>query len=207
MQRQVWISDRIKSMNESIYYNVDTLHEAISANKQVRFHYYQWTVNKEMKLRKDGAWYSVSPWGLMWDHENYYLVAFDANEQKIKHYRVDKMVSIQTLDVERIGDEEYKAFNLPQYTKSLFGMFSGEPMKVTLEGRNDLVGVVIDRFGKDIPITLKDDEHFTVQVNVAISRQFLGWVFAIGDGLRIIAPESVVGQMREEVKRLQKVYT
>ena len=105
-------------MNESIYYNVDTLHEAISANKQVRFHYYQWTVNKEMKLRKDGAWYSVSPWGLMWDHENYYLVAFDANEQKIKHYRVDKMVSIQTLDVERIGDEEYKAFNLPQYIRS-----------------------------------------------------------------------------------------
>jgi predicted DNA-binding transcriptional regulator YafY len=207
LQRQVFISDRIKTMNESIYYNVDTLHEAISANKQVRFHYYQWTVNKEMKLRKDGAWYAVSPWGLMWDDENYYLVAFDEKEQKIKHYRVDKMVGLQTLDEERVGSKEYKEFNLPKYTKSLFGMYGGEPTKVTLEGQNDYVGVVIDRFGKDIPITKKDNEHFTVQVNVAVSRQFFGWVFAIGEGLKIIAPEGVVQQMREEVTRLQQIYS
>lgn len=207
LQRQVIISGRIKTMNERIYYNVDTLHEAINSNKQVRFHYFQWTVNKEMKLRKDGAWYAVSPWGLMWDDENYYLVAFDANEQKIKHYRVDKMVSLQPLDAERVGSKEFKEFNLPKYTKSLFGMYGGEPTKVTLEGRNDLVGVVIDRFGKDIPITKKDDEHFTVQVNVAVSRQFLGWMFAIGEGLRITAPEPVVAQMREELTKHLEAYT
>ena len=160
-----------------------------------------------MKLRKDGAWYAVSPWGLMWDDENYYLVAFDANEQKIKHYRVDKMVSLQPLDAERVGSKEFKEFNLPKYTKSLFGMYGGEPTKVTLEGRNDLVGVVIDRFGKDIPITKKDDEHFTVQVNVAVSRQFLGWMFAIGEGLRITAPEPVVAQMREELTKHLEAYT
>jgi len=206
LQRQVFISGRIKTMNERIYYNVDTLHEAINANKQVRFHYYQWTVNKEMKLRKNGDWYDVSPWGLMWDDENYYLVAFDAKDQKIKHYRVDKMVSLQTLDKGRIGGKAYKEFNLPKYTKSLFGMFGGELTNVTLEGRNDVVGVVIDRFGKDIPITIKDEDHFSVRVNVAVSRQFLGWVFAIGEGLKITEPENVVEQMREEVKRLQHIY-
>ena len=207
LQRQVWISGRIKTMNERIYYNVDTLHEAISANKQVRFHYYQWNVKKEMELRKGGAWYQVSPWGLIWDDENYYLIAFDAEDQKIKHYRVDKMIHLQTLEDERIGSKEYTAFNLPKYTKSLFGMFTGEAATVSLEGRNDLVGVVVDRFGKDTTIQKKDDDHFLAQVNVAVSRQFLGWVFAIGDGLKITAPESVVEQMRAEAKRLQDMYS
>jgi len=207
LQRQVFISGRIKSMNESIYYNVDTLHEAIGANRQVRFRYYQWNTKKEMEFRRNGAWYVVSPWGLMWDDENYYLVAYDAEDQKIKHYRVDKMVKLQTLEQERIGGDAFQEFDLPKYTKSLFGMYGGEPTTVTLEGRNDLVGVVIDRFGKDVTISKKDDEHFTAQVNVAVSRQFLGWVFAIGNGLKITAPESVVEQMREEVGRLQQIYS
>ena len=207
LQRQVWISGRIKTMNESIYYNVDILHEAINSNKQVKFHYYQWNTEKKMELRKSGAWYIVSPWGLMWDDENYYLVAFDADENMIKHYRVDKMIHLQALDVDRLGRKEFKEFDLPKYTKSLFGMFSGEPTSVTLEGKNDLIGVVIDRFGKDIPIQRKNDEFFLAHVNVAVSRQFFAWVFAIGNGLKIVAPECVVEQMRKEVAWLQQHYS
>lgn len=142
----------------------------------------------------------------MWDDENYYLVAFDAEDQKIKHYRIDKMLSLKIIDADRVGNKEYREFNLPKYTKSLFGMFSGEPTAVTLEGRNDLVGVVIDRFGKDIPITPIDNGRFRAQVNVAVSRQFLGWVLAIGEGIRIVSPECVVEQMREEAIRLQHEY-
>ena len=206
LQRQVWISDRVKSVNERVYYSVDTLHEAINRQKQVRFHYYRWNVNKQPELRRDGAWYVVSPWGLIWDDENYYLVAYDAEDRQIKHYRVDKMLDIEITDEDRIGNREYREFNLPKYTKSLFGMFGGDPVTVTLEGKSDLVGVVIDRFGKDTVILKKDGDRFRAQISVAVSRQFLGWVFAIGDGLKIVAPESVVGQMRDEVRRLQKEY-
>ena len=206
LQRQVLISDRIKTMNESIYYSVDTLHEAINTGRQVRFHYYQWNIRKEMTLRKNGTWYTVSPWSLMWDDENYYLVAFDAEDQKIKHYRVDKMLHLSVVDREREGKEQFLSFSLPKYTKSLFGMYGGELTEVTIEGRNDLVGVMIDRFGKDIPIRVKDAEHFTARVSVAVSRQFLGWMFAMGDGLRITAPDSVVQMMADETEQILRIY-
>lgn len=206
LHRQVVISGRIKTMNESIYYNVDKLHEAISADSQIRFKYYQWNVRKEMELRKDGAWYQISPWGLMWDDENYYLVGFDAGDGKIKHYRVDKMLRIALTEEKREGKEQFKAFNMPRYTKSLFGMYGGEETSVTLEARNDMVGVLIDRFGKDIFIIPAGEDHFKTTVNVAVSNQFLGWIIALGDGVKIVSPDSVVEQMKSEIFRLTKQY-
>mgnify|MGYP002621442120 CR=1 FL=1 len=206
LQRQVVISGRIKTMNESIYYNVDKLHEAIGAGCQIRFKYYQWNAQKQMELRRDGAWYQVSPWGLMWDDENYYLVAYDAEDDKIKHYRVDKMLRISVTDEKRKGQKQFKAFNMPRYTKSLFGMYGGEETSVTIEARNDMVGVMIDRFGKDIFIVPVDEEHFKTVVNVAVSNQFLGWIMALGDGVKIVSPDAVVEQMKAEIKRLAEQY-
>ena len=206
LHRQVVIAGRIKSMNESIYYNVDKLHEAIGVDSQIRFKYYQWNVEKEMELRKGGAWYQISPWGLMWDDENYYLVGYDDGDGKIKHYRVDKMLRISVTDDRREGKEPFKAFNMPRYTKSLFGMYGGEEARVTIEAENSMVGVLIDRFGKDIFIVPVDENHFQTVVNVAVSNQFLGWIMALGDGIKIIAPDSVVKKMKAEIKRLSEQY-
>ena len=206
LQRQVFITGRIKTMNESIYYNVDRLHEAIATDSQIRFKYFQWNVNKEMELRRDGQWYQTSPWGLMWDDENYYLVAYNSEDGKIRHYRVDKMLNISTVDERREGKEEFKAFDLPHYTRSLFGMFGGEEKKVTIEATNDMVGVMIDRFGKDIFIIPVDDDHFSITVNVAVSNQFLGWIMALGEDVKITGPADVVERMRENAKRLAEQY-
>ncbi len=206
LQRQVVISGRVKAMNESIYYNVDKLHEAIGAGCQIRFKYYQWNVDKQMELRKNGDWYQVSPWALMWDDEYYYLVAFDAGDGKIKHYRVDKMLSISVTKEKRLGQEQFKRFDMPRYTKSLFGMYGGEQVKVMLEARNDMVGVIIDRFGKDILIAPVDSERFRVNVDVSMSNQFLGWIMAVGDGVKIVGPDKVVEKMRAEVRRLAEQY-
>lgn len=206
LQRQVIISGRIKAMNESIYYNVDKLHQAIGTDCQIRFRYFRWNINKEMELRKDGAWYQVSPWALMWDDENYYLVGYDAEDGKIKHYRVDKMWRISVADRKREGKEQFKAFNMPRYTKSLFGMFGGEEVKVTLEAENGMVGILLDRFGKDIPIKPVDADHFRTSVVVAVSSQFLGWIMALGDGVKIIGPDKVVARMKEEIRRISKMY-
>lgn len=206
LQRQVIISGRIKAMNESIYYNVDKLHEVIGTDRQIRFKYFRWNINKEMELRKDGAWYQVSPWALMWDDENYYLVGYDAEDGKIKHYRVDKMWRISVADRRREGKEQFRAFNMPRYTKSLFGMFGGEEVKVTLEAENGMVGILLDRFGKDIPVKPVDADHFRTSVVVAVSSQFLGWIMALGDGVKIIGPDKVVARMKEEIRLISQMY-
>ena len=206
LHRQVIITGRVKSMNESIYYNIDKLHAAINADTQIRFQYYQWNVKREMALRRGGAYYQASPWCLIWDNENYYLVAYDADDDRIKHYRVDKMLRIRATDDPRQGKERFQAFDMARYAKSLFGMYGGEETAVTLEGENRLVGVVIDRFGKDIALVSVDGDHFEASVNVAVSPQFFGWVMGLGGGVRITGPEPVVRRMREEVKKLAEQY-
>ena len=170
---------------------MDKLHDAIGRDRQIRFQYYRWNIKKEMELRKEGSWYVVSPWGLMWDDENYYLVAFDAAESKIKHYRVDKMLKISILGERRQGRAEFQAFDLPRYTRSLFGMYGGEETKVTMEAKNEMVGVLIDRFGKDTMLIPDGEEHFVFTVPVAVSPMFLSWVIGFGANAKILFPQSV----------------
>ena len=206
LQRQVLIAGRVKTMNESIYYNVDKLHTALSQGRQIRFKYFQWNVDKQEALRRGGAWYCVSPWHLRWDDENYYLIAYDAAFGQLRHYRVDKMKNIVITDEPREGEEVLKNFDPTIYTNRLFGMYGGEIARVTLEGENAKVGLVIDRFGKNVPILRQDAEHFAAHVEVAVSPQFLGWIASLGGALRITAPESVVQSMRELVKTLSAQY-
>lgn len=206
LQRQVYVSGRIKTMNESIYYTVDAIHNAISENRKIRFQYFQWNVKKEMELRHNGNWYHISPWGLSWDHENYYLVGYDSEAGKIKHYRVDKMLHIQMSEEKREGKEHFKKLDMADYAKKSFGMFGGTEQKVKLRVANHLAGVMIDRFGKDVMMIPENEDYFTVNVDIHVSNQFLGWIFSLGEGVKILAPENVVEQMNREIDRLVKQY-
>ena len=206
LQRQVYTTERIKTGNEGIYYNVDSIHSAIASNVQITFQYFNWDVQKKQVLRKDGALYKVSPWALSWDDENYYLVAYDNEEEKIKHFRVDKMLHIDLADDKREGSQKFKAFDMGAYAKKMFGMFGGEEEMVKILCKNELAGVIIDRFGKEIAMVKADEEHFYINVKVAVSRQFLSWVMALGDGAKIVGPERVVEKVKEEVQRLVKQY-
>lgn len=206
LQRQVYVSGRIKTMNESIYYTVDAIHNAISENRKIRFQYFQWNVKKEMELRHGGAYYHISPWGLSWDDENYYLVGYDSEAGKIKHYRVDKMLHIQTSEEKREGREHFKKLDMADYAKKSFGMFRGKEQQVKLSVENSLAGVIIDRFGKDVMLIPSDGEHFTVVVDVHVSKQFLGWIISLGEGVKIIGPDEVVDQVKGEIDRLIRQY-
>lgn len=206
LQRQVYVSGRIKTMNESIYYTVDAIHSAISRNRKIIFQYFQWNVKKEMVLRHEGAFYKISPWGLAWDHENYYLIGYDGEARMIKHYRVDKMLRLQMSEEEREGGEYFSDMNMADYTKKNFGMFGGQEEQVRLLVNNRLAGVMIDRFGKDVMMIPADEEHFTVHVDVVVSSQFISWVFALGEDAKITGPDYVVEKVKDEIKRLGRQY-
>lgn len=206
LQRQVVISGRIKTPNKLVYNNVDTIYSAIADSKQITFHYFQWDIKGNQVLRHDGALYQVSPWCLMWDDEYYYLVAYDSEADKIKHYRVDKLKDLDVVEVKREGQKAFKNFDMAKYSKAVFGMFGGEEACVTLECCNDKVGIIIDRFGMDVTRIPKDENTFSVHVNVIPSNQFLGWIMSLGEGVKITGPYTVVQKMQDEVRRLTAQY-
>lgn len=206
LHRQVILSGRVKTMNKSVMINVDQLHMAIGSDMQIRFHYFQWNVKKEMVFRRDGAWYEISPWALLCEDGNYYLVGYDAQADKMKHYRVDKMKDISLIsDRKREGREVFDKIDLPSYSRSHFGMYGGEEVRVTLRCRNDMAGAIIDRFGKEVSLIPADEGHFTVSINVRSSDHFIGWVISLG-GVTVTAPQKVVDLMRDTAKRLSGQY-
>lgn len=130
----------------------------------------------------------------------------DSEAARIKHYRVDKMLHIQMTDEMREGKEHFKKLNMADYTRKSFGMFGGKEQQVKLLVENGLAGVMIDRFGKDIMMIPADQDHFSVNVEVRVSGQFMGWIISLGEGVKIIAPGEVVEQMKAEIARLRRQY-
>jgi predicted DNA-binding transcriptional regulator YafY len=206
LNRQVYVTNRIKSMNESIYYNVDEIHSGIAHNKKIRFRYFEYTIAKERSFRKDGEFYEVSPYALTWDDENYYIVAYDSDAEIIKHYRVDKMTDISTTDEERDGKEHFESLDMGTYAKKVFGMFSGKEQTVRLRVANYLVGAILDRFGKDIFIVPDGEDHFTVSVDVIVSPQFFGWISGFGPDVVITGPNEVVDEMSRHISAINGQY-
>lgn len=206
LDRQVVVQGRVKTMNESIYYYVDDVHRAIAENKQISFEYMKWNIDKKMEKHREEP-YVVSPWAMTWDDENYYLIAYDHDAGHIKHFRVDKMKSIHVLDDKREGLEEFKVFNLAKYSKMSFGMFGGEPTRVKIAFENDMVGIFIDRFGKDINIHSSKRKGWSeIDVDVALSDIFLGWIFALGPKVQILGPKEVVKKFHTEILERVKIY-
>nr|WP_330361241.1 WYL domain-containing protein [Lachnobacterium bovis] len=203
LQRQVIINDRVKSMNESVFYNVDEVYTAINENKKIRFKYYKWDINKKLIARKGGDWFELSPWGLTWADENYYMIAYDEWDGNVKTYRVDKMMRISILDEKREGQKEFKAFDMSKLSKTTFGMYGGHKKRVKIQFENSMCGVFLDRFGKeDINFKPIGENWSEFSVEVSVSQHFFGWLFGMGPKVRLVGPDDVV----EELKEYGKAY-
>ena len=206
LHRQVVVTNRNKTVNENIYYNVDIIYNAIAENVKIQFQYFEWDVNKEMHLRRNGKVYEVSPWLLTWDDENYYLVAYDGASGKCKHYRVDKMAEIVVTGLPREGEDRYPDFDVAAYGQKHFGMYSGEEASVTLRCRSHMAGVVWDRFGQDVILVPEDEDHFTVTLPLVLSPQFFGWLFGLEDNVELIAPQKAAEEYRRKLKAVLEQY-
>ena len=203
LRRQVVVSGRIKTMNESIYYNVDRIHDAISRNSQISFRYFDWGVDRQKHYRPGP--YVASPYALCWADENYYLIAH-SQRHGITHYRVDKMASIALTGEPRAVTEETRSLNLADYSKAVFSMFSGSVQQVRMRFDNTLAGVVIDRFGRDSLLVPDGASHFIFTADIAVSPTFLSWIIGFGAKARILSPESVADQCRALLEETLRQY-
>ena len=199
LQRQVFVSGRIKVMNESIYYNVDKLHSAIAAQKAITFKYFDYDIQRRKVFRQEGKRYVVSPYGLIWNSENYYLVAFHHAYREMRHYRVDKMTEIVVTSLDRDGKDQHPDFQLAEYGQKHFGMYGGQEVRVTLRGRKDKAQLVWDRFGQDIILVPDGEEHFTVTLPVVISPQFFGWLLGLDGSVTLAGPREAVAAYRRRL--------
>ena len=206
LQRQVYVRNRVKSMNESVYYNVDEISGAISRDRIIRFNYFEFDVNKQRRYRHDGKVYEISPFALMWDDENYYMLGYDPEAEKLKHYRVDKMTNIESAETERSGKELFAGMDMSSYSKQVFGMFTGSEQTVKLRFENRLAGAVIDRFGKEVMLIPDGNEHFTVSADIAVSPQFYAWVFGFGTAVEILSPDSARQELAQLAKSVSRIY-
>ena len=173
LSKYVFIVNRSKTENETVYYNVDYIHTAIYENKEI---------------------------------ENYYLVAYDAEAGIIKHYRVDKMQNTEILETDRKGEDSFQNFDLAAFAKKTFGMYGGVDAEVTLECKNELAGVVIDRFGYDVWLITQGEDHFKTRVLVSVSPQFFGWVTGIGSGIKITGPDNVKAEYKAYLQNVLENY-
>ena len=193
MRRDVVVSGRVKSMNETIYYNVDRIQEAIADNRQITFRYFDWDLDGKRKYRDKS--YEASPYGLCQDNENCYLLAF-SDRHGITSYRVDRMADISLTDRPRVPCPELTGKKLTEHANRLFQMYAGEAVDVKLRFHRSLINVVIDRFGKNTLLIPDGEEHFVFTVPVAVSPMFLSWVIGFGAKAKILHPQSVVDRCR-----------
>ncbi|MBQ7010385.1 MAG: WYL domain-containing protein [Clostridia bacterium] len=206
LMRQVFVSNRIKTMNESIYYSVDYIHNAMTRDKEISFKYFDWNEKQEKVLRHGGSTYTVSPWALMWDDENYYLIAYDSASKKKKHYRIDRMVEMSLTDRPRQGGELLSGVDTALYSKQTFGMYGGREETVRLRCHNSLANVMVDRFGRETTFFTADREHFDIVVKVTVSPVFLSWVATFGSDIRIMSPDGVINEFLSLMDRAATQY-
>ena len=203
MRRDVLVSGRVKSMNETIYYNVDSLQDAIAQNRQIVFRYFDWGIDGKRKYREKN--YQASPYGLCQDNENCYLLGF-SDRHGITSYRVDRMSDIRILDTPRTPCPELTGKAFTEHANRLFQMFAGDTTDVKLRFHRQLVNVVIDRFGRDTMLIPDGEDHFVFTVNVAVSPMFLSWVIGFGSKAKILHPQSVIDQCRQMCREAMEQY-
>lgn len=204
MERQVYVSGRVKAGNECIYYNVDFIHRAIGQDCKMSFRYLEYTVEKKLRYRRNGKVYTVNPLILSWDSGYYYLIAYDEAANRLTHYRVDKMTQIQILEQHRVVMTD--DIDPVEYAQRMFGMFAGAEKNVTIEFDASLAGVVVDRFGTDTPFTNCKNGRFIANVRVAASPNFFAWVFQFGNRAKIVGPIEVVEQAKDMIQSLTRQY-
>ncbi|MFI3205874.1 MAG: WYL domain-containing transcriptional regulator [Clostridia bacterium] len=202
LERYVYMNDSVKTENEFIYYTVDAIHSAIANDKKISFQYFKYAPSKDSVYQKTFKNYQVSPVALLWEEEKYYLLAFDQNGDVLKHYRADKIMSVEILEEKREHTEKFDESQIQFHSNRFFSMFGGTECDLRIEFDNSLIGVVIDRFGKDALIVSNDENSFVAKLNIVVSEQFYGWLCGFGSKAKINSPIDIKENYKNHLKAI-----
>ncbi|MBS5734653.1 MAG: WYL domain-containing protein [Clostridiales bacterium] len=189
-KRQLYVDHRLKAENESIYFTVDLIHQAIRLKKRVTFQYYYYTPNKKKELKHNGKVYIFSPFALIWNDDRYYVIGYSDSHQKIVKFRMDQIYGMKIS--KKFAVRKPEGFKMSDYFSQVFSMYEGTESKIILLYENELMTYVIDRFGESVPVIPADEDHFSSIVKVSLSQTFYGWVFSFGGRMMIQAPQEAV---------------
>jgi len=206
LSRQVYIDARVKTVNESIYYNVDTLHSAIANDKKVVFKYFDYNIEKEKIYRKNKHTYEESPYGMLWEDDKYYLVTYSHKYENFIHYRVDRMKYIELTSEKRDPLPQSMQFDMAKYSNKMFSMHSGEECTIRLKCKNPLANAIIDKFGADIEMEKLDQENFCISSKLQVSTNFFAWLFRFGPDIKILSPQNIASSYKEYIKKVLLEY-
>lgn len=216
LKREVFVENTVKSENNLILNNIDAIHKAINSNKKITFNYFNFVVDfscsnkirKEFKHYENGEIkvYDESPVALIWKNENYYLLAYDSEKEQIKTFRVDKISNVNISAKDRLEQNIIDTVDINKYADTAFSMYGGESRKVEICAKNELAGVVFDRFGFNISMQKKDEEHFSFMAEVQVSKMFYSWLSGFGDGMKIVYPQDIVQSYKEYIKNILEMY-
>lgn len=196
-------SNESKTSNEEVLYNVDTLSRSISSDRQVTFEYFVWGPDKKL-ITKGEKKRVLSPWALIWQDRNYYLMAYDSAAGKMKHFRVDKMKHVSETDIPREGGKEFGEIDMSSYVEETFSMYGGKQETLTLDFPEELIGIAYDRFGTDVTQRPGKKGHVLIRTGCYVSHQFYGWLAGLGGDVRIVAPESAAADYRNYLENILK---
>lgn len=202
LDKRVHVRGRVKSLSESIFHSVDLIHEALQRKRKIQFLYFSYGTNFKRAPRHEGKRYEVTPVHVVYAENNYYLAAFDDEDDRIKTYRIDRMELLQVSDAPATRNAAIANYEYEDFAYQSFGMYHGEPVCATLRVNAPLIDVIVDRFGRDVDVMKATDDYADIRVNVRKSAQFFGWVAGLNGGVTIKAPKKLNAEYKDWLKSL-----
>lgn len=198
LKRNLFVDGKVKTTNETVYYSVDALHNAIQSCSAVTFQYIEYTVDKKKTLKHEGQRYILSPYDLVWCNDGYYVFGWSESHGKVVKFRVDRMVRLKSSDGayhEKPGD-----YDIAVFSRQVFSMYDGDLCRIELKCKNSLMKTVIDRFGEDVQTTPLESGYFKATVEVSVSPTFYSWIFTFDGDIKILSPKDVKQAYIERLK-------
>jgi predicted DNA-binding transcriptional regulator YafY len=202
LQNEIQVDSSIKSESPFIRLAIHDLHQAISERRIITFQYGRYDIDKEFNLSHGGSLYKVKPYALTWANDFYYLIAYYYDAGEIRHYRVDRLRNVEVMN----ESFPYEAFDVSKYVQSTFHMFAGDEEWIKIKFHNQLINVIIDKFGKNVDIKKQDEDHFILSTKARISGGLVNWILSFGSKAKVISPVSLSNTVKQEIANMNKLY-